>query len=327
MSEFRDGTLQLGKVQLQSRLLQAPLAGISCAPFRRLAWQHGRPGFCATEMISANTLINQPLFAQKRFLYRHPDEKLLCFQLSGNNADALAKATKIVTDAGADFIDLNCGCPKKKIRHKGAGSKLLSEPSELAKLIQAIRDNTHLPISIKIRVDGDSTEKHNEALIRMINRSGIDYLIVHGRHWSDTYENRCHYDQVQQFVEDVAKPVIGNGDIACVESYKAMLKTGCDGVMIARAGVGQPWLYEQLRTQIQGHTFQKPSPREIAAMLSQHLDDLMSLMASEKFAILQARKFAKYYARDIADKPQFINALNQTSTRAEFDSLIHTSFH
>jgi tRNA-dihydrouridine synthase B len=301
--------LVLGSRSFPNNLVQGPLAGISCAPFRRLTWEHSKPAFSYTEMISCKTLLYQ-VRSNDRFIRKSPSEGPVCFQLSSNNPMELGEATKLVTQAGADLIDLNCGCPVNKIRSRGAGSSLLKDPAHLYKLIQAMKQNTHVPVSIKIRVDGNSNERYNRELALMLGESGVDFITVHGRHWSEGYDIPCHYPQIQFFVEELTIPVIGNGDIACFASLQAMLATGCAGVMIGRAGVGQPWLIAKLKAQLLQNSFTHPSPIEVGQMFLTHVEELSELLNNEKFAVIQARKFAKYYARHLTDPGQFSKIVN-----------------
>lgn len=302
--------MQLGNRTFPVNIIQGPLAGISCAPFRFLAWQYSQPAFSCTEMISCKTLIYQSELSRQRFVIKHPGEGPVSFQLAGSDPLEVAEATKIATAYGADLIDLNCGCPVKKIRSKGAGSSLLTNTTKLYQLICALKNNTHVPVSIKIRVEANSNEKCNAEVAKVVSEAGADFLVVHGRHWTENYETPCRYDEIQFFVNALAIPVIGNGDIACVNSLKKMLATGCAGVMIARAGVGQPWLIRQLITEMHQQAYVKPSIKEIGHIFVEHVILLEKLLGSEKFAILQARKFAKYYARGIDQKKEFCEAIN-----------------
>jgi len=302
------------------------LAGYSCAPFRLLTHRYGKPAFCCTEMISAKTLIHHPKVTRTRYTWKDPDEGKLCYQLSGEIPSDIALATKMVTDCGADLIDLNCGCPVTKIRAKGAGSKLLADTLLLSQLIKAMRENTHLPISIKIRVDGDSNESFNREVARTVEESGADFLVVHGRHWTERYDVNCRFDDIRQFVESVKIPVIGNGDIECVETLNEMLATGCAGVMIARASVGQPWLFEKLRFESRGETFEPPNPALIGEIFLEHVERLAALIQNEKFAVLQARKFGKYYARYLTGSAKFSDALNQAESISELKLLVQMFF-
>ena len=260
-------------------------------------------------MISCKTILYQTK-AIERFVKKDPREGPVCFQLSGQDPKELAEATRIVTDQGADIIDLNCGCPVNKIRSRGAGSRLLSSPSRLFELIQAIKHNTHVPVSIKIRVDGHSNDRFNQEIATVVNEAGADFLIVHGRHWTEHYETPCQYEQIQFFVENVAKPVIGNGDVACLQSLQNMLATGCAGVMIGRASVGQPWLIGQLIAESLQQSFHTPSIPAVGDLFITHVSELATLLNSEKFAVIQARKFAKYYARPLPNRADFCHAIN-----------------
>jgi tRNA-dihydrouridine synthase B len=299
-------------------IIQGPLAGVSCAPFRLLTWQYGKPAFSCTEMISCKTLIHQPRLSHQRFVKKDPDEGPVCFQLSANDPGELSEAVKIVTDYGADLIDLNCGCPVKKIRKKGAGSALLTDFQRLYTLIDAMRKNTAVPISIKIRVEGNGEEKFNHEIVKIVNESGLDFLVVHGRHWTEHYETPCNYDEIQFFVENVKIPVIGNGDISCANTLTKMYRTGCAGAMIGRAGVGQPWLIQKLIAELNqtsdesnhDKNFIAPSNNEIGFIFLEHVQRLIELLNSEKFAIIQSRKFAKYYARNLENKIEFCVAMN-----------------
>lgn len=314
--------LALGNRVFPTNLIQGPLAGVSCAPFRRLTWRYSQPAFSCTEMISCKTLMHQSPAALERFVKIDPAEGPVCFQLSGSDPLELAEATKRVTAMGADLIDLNCGCPVKKIRSKGAGSSLLTQAAKLYHLIRAMKENTHVPVSIKIRVESNN-EKFNSDIAAAVSDAGADFLIVHGRHWTEHYETPCRHEEIQFFVEHLKIPVIGNGDIACVTSLNKMFATGCAGVMVARAGVGQPWLIKQL---MQDSSFVIPTREERAAAFVEHIEGLITLLNSEKFAILQARKFAKYYARGLEKRMEFAAAVNACESLQAVKASLHDLF-
>ena len=317
--------LTLGKKTFHSNLIQGPLAGISCAPFRLLTWQYSQPAFSCTEMISCKTIVHQLKFAQRRFIAKDPAEGPVCFQLSSSNPEELAEATKRVTDFGADLIDLNCGCPVKKIRRQGAGSSLLVNPAKLFQLITAMKNNTHVPVSVKIRVEGNSTDRFNQEIAQAVQEAGADFLIVHGRHWTEHYETPCNHEQIKFFVNEMNIPVIGNGDIADVDSLKKMLTTGCAGVMIGRAGVGKPWLIAELRAAMEQKPFSPPTSKEIGNALLQHVSQLATLV-SEKHAIIQARKFARYYGQHLENKNAWCAQMNACTTLAELKILCEDYF-
>jgi tRNA-dihydrouridine synthase B len=303
-------SIQLGNSLFPINLIQGPLAGVSCAPFRLLTSEYSQPAFTCTEMISCKTLIHQP---KQRYIAKDPAEGPVCFQLSGSDARELGEAVKMATDAGADLVDLNCGCPVKKIRSRGAGSSLLTQADKLYQLIFAMKQNTHVPVSIKIRVE-KSDEKFNHELVKVVSDAGADFLVVHGRHWTEHYETPCRHEEIQFFVEALKIPVIGNGDVADLSSLQKMFATGCAGVMIGRAGVGQPWLIAKLAAEMRGQSFNMPSQAEMGAMFLRHASELMTLLGNEKFAILQARKLAKYYARPLLKRMEFAAAVHACET-------------
>lgn len=313
--------LTLGNKTFTNNIIQGPLAGVSCAPFRALTWRYSKPAFTCTEMISCKTLIHQAELAEQRFIVKDKTEGPVCFQLSGSDPSELAVATKKATDYGADLIDLNCGCPVKKIRNKGAGSRLLTDTAKLFHLIQAMKNNTSVPVSIKIRVQGNSNEKFNEELAKVVSEAGADFLIVHGRHWSENYATPCNYNEIQFFVEALKLPVIGNGDIACLASLQKMFATGCAGVMISRSGVGQPWLIGKLQADMKQKNFIVPTTREIGLIFLEHVHELAKLLRKERFAIIQARKFAKYYARGIPNRTEFCIAMNACTSLEKLEKI------
>jgi tRNA-dihydrouridine synthase B len=319
-------SLTLGNQTFPINLIQGPLAGVSCSPFRALTWQYGRPAFSCTEMISCKTILHQSDTALRRFVQRDPDEGPVCFQLSGSNPIELGDAVKKVTQLGADLIDLNCGCPVKKIRSRGAGSSLLTNTMTLYQLITAMKTSTHLPVSIKIRVEGNSGDRFNREVAAVVRDAGADFLVVHGRHWTEHYETPCKHSEIAFFVDELSIPVIGNGDVTDLTSLQQMFATGCAGVMIGRAGVGQPWLVAKLAAEIRGENFTSPSLREIGAIFMTHVIKLSELLNSEKFAIIQARKFAKYYGRELVQRTAFNAEVNECESLKKLQEICHQFF-
>lgn len=317
--------LTLGNKTFSNNLIQGPLAGISCAPFRLLTARYSQPAFTCTEMISCKTLIHKPHKSQTRYVQKAVGEGPVCFQLSATDPLEVAEAVKRVTAYGADLIDLNCGCPVKKIRSRGAGSKLLTNPSLLYQLIRAMKENTHVPVSIKIRVESQH-EKFNEEVAQVVSDAGADFLIVHGRHWTEHYETPCRHDAIAYFVSRMNIPVIGNGDVSCVESLNRMLATGCAGVMVGRAGVGQPWLLGELQAAVNKQPYQAPDILLVRDVLKEHVSLLIELMGNEKFAMLQARKFAKYYARSLPTRAAFHEQISSCDAYSAFSAICDTYF-
>jgi tRNA-dihydrouridine synthase B len=285
-----NSSFQIGSLSLSNRLIQAPLAGISCAPFRELFSLYQRPAYAVTEMISAHSIIQHQKL-KKRYLSHSEKEGPWCIQLSGNEPDLIYQATKISASFNPDLMDLNCGCPKPKIRTKGAGSALMDMPKQLESVVCAMRRATTLPLTVKIRVAGQTTDESYLEAAAIIEGSGADALIVHGRHHSEDYDKPANYEQIRRVVQKVSIPVIANGDVSDRLSLQRCFdETGASAVMIARASIGKPWLFQQLL----GKDI-SPSVLESLHVFKYHIDKLAILEESETTALLQARRLLKWY--------------------------------
>ncbi|STX40421.1 nitrogen regulation protein [Legionella donaldsonii] len=289
MHSFLNSPLSIGSLHLPNRLIQGPLAGFSCAPFRELFYQFTPPAYCTTEMISAHDVLHKHSL-NSRYLYRSSLEKTLSYQIAGNDPEMMATASAYLASIGADLIDINCGCPKTKIRKKGAGSALLSEPRQLLKIVNSVRKMITLPLTVKLRIQGNGNDVD---LAKAIEQAGADALIVHGRRWNDDYNIDCNFAQIAAIKRAVSIPVIANGDISDKASLtKALINSGCDAYMIARAGTGKPWLYKNLLDKTENH----PDPDTIKSLFIQHLHNLAKLENDYK-AVLQSRSLLRYYFR------------------------------
>lgn len=318
--------LKIAQHTFPSNLIQGPLAGFSCAPMRKQTWRYSQPAYCSTEMVSSTHLVHAKQ-TPKRYTERAPNEGPLCFQLSADDPETLAKATQKVNTLNPEIIELNCGCPVKKIRRKGAGSKLLSEPERMKRLIDALRSNTKAAVSIKIRVSGNHNDQDDLQIAMIAEQAGADVLVVHGRHWTEAYDQPCRLTQIKAVVDVVNIPVIGNGDVKDLPSLTQMFSaTGCAGIMISRACTGQPWIFSELEALYQQRSFQKPSTEQIGEIFINHIEDLAKLDSSHQ-AILQARKLGKYYSRYAIQSPQaFITELMRCNTLDAFISLVQQYF-
>ena len=296
MHTFINTPWQIGSLLLPHRLIQGPLAGYSCAPFRELFYQFVPPAFCVTEMSSAIDILHKHT-PQSRYLYRSPKEKILAYQISGNDGQIMAQAALLLQRQGADLIDINCGCPKTKIRKKGAGSALLEEPEQLVDIIKRVRETLLIPLTVKIRIQGN---ENDIILAQKIAAAGADALIVHGRRWMDDYDIACDLQQIAQIKQNIPIPVIANGDISNAATLKNALEiSACDAFMIARAGSGRPWLYQELLEQQPV----KLNPTEKIKLFLLHLKGLAHLEDEFK-AVLQSKSLVRYYFQKQLDKQQ-----------------------
>lgn len=295
--------LRIGNLTIPHRLIQGPLAGYSCAPFRELFQQFVAPAYTVTEMCSAIDIQKHNL--SSRYLYRSPQEKILAYQISGNNEKVLADAAVYLQDLGADLIDINCGCPKNKIRKKGAGSALLENPDGLIHIVKKVRSVLSIPLTVKIRIQDTQQDLD---LSRRLEDAGADALVVHGRRWTEDYDIPCNTARIAEIKSNITIPVIANGDIHDRPSLdRAVALTGCDAFMIARAGSGRPWLYQELLDQVD----LKISLEEKKELFLIHLQGLADL-ENEHQAVLQSKSLIRYYFRSEFTGEQF----------AEFYSLV-----
>lgn len=312
--------LTLGSVTLPNRLVQGPLAGYSCAPFRVMTARYGQAGFSTTEMISAHDLAHAS-HTKHRYLWRDPEESLVCYQLSGQSPEFLARAVEKVNDAGADLIDLNCGCPVNKIRSKSCGSKLLATPEKIYALVKSIKENTDAAVSCKIRVGEPLYDSDDLAVAQAIESAGADFMIVHGRHWTERYDVPARFEPIARLKAAVTIPVFANGDVNSAEmAEKIMAITGCDGLMIARAGAGNPWLFAQIRAEVLGEPYTPPDRQTILQTFLEHVHRLSALQ-NEKLAVLQSRKLAKYYFKPFPDAAELTLAIQSLDTLAEVERI------
>lgn len=280
----------IGTLLLKNRLIQGPLAGVSSAAFRRLFYQFMPPAYTVTEMISAQEVLTRH-DVNSRYLYRASEETHLCYQLAGRDPVVVAEAALKLEHLGADLIDINCGCPKTKIRKKGAGSALMDEPEQLLKIVDAVRQKIQIPLTVKLRIYGTHMDVE---LAKMLEGAGVDALIIHGRRWTDDYDRPCDFYQMSLIKKHVNLPLIGNGDVHDIATLEqAMHQSLADAYMISRAGCGRPWLYQELLTK-------QPTPDRSELALTYFLEHLLYLgkLESEYQAVLQSRKFIRYYFRE-----------------------------
>lgn len=287
MHAFINSSLKIGSLTLPNRLIQGPLAGYSCAPFRTLFNHYRSPAYCVAEMSSATDILHKHT-VNSRYVYRAPQEQILAYQIAGTEPDILAQAAQQLQLNGADIIDINCGCPKPKIRKKGAGSALLDKPEQLMHIIKEVRAAITVPLTIKIRIQGNEKDV---LLAKRIEEAGADALIVHGRRWIDDYDVLSDLQQIAQIKQSISIPVIANGDIHDARSlHRAIELSGCDAYMISRAGSGKPWLYQELLEK-----------RGVSVSLMEKFDLFMThlqglaVLEDEYRAVLQSKSLVRYY--------------------------------
>jgi nifR3 family TIM-barrel protein len=240
--------LPIGPHTLRNRFILAPMAGVSEMPFRVLAFEQGA-ALCPTELISAQGLFRINTRTLRYLRFDKNIEKPYSLQLFGGEPEVMAKAAVIAKEYGAQIIDINMGCPVKKVTKTGAGSGLLCDPARAGEIVRQIREATGLPVTVKIRTGWDSNQKNFLQMADVLGAAGCAALAMHGRTRAQGYSGKASWEDIAALKKHVgnAFPIIGNGDVKTVADAVRMLETtGCDYVMIGRGALGNPWIFREL---------------------------------------------------------------------------------
>ena len=234
--------LQIKSLRLKSPLILAPLAGYSDLSFRLLCRQFGA-GLCYTEMISCHGLVYQKE-KTLRMTSTVPEERPVALQLFGSDPDMMGQAAALVSDMPVDIIDINMGCPVRKVTKKGAGAALMKDMKLAASIISKVCNNSDLPVTVKIRTGWNHDSIVAPEFAKMAEENGASAIAVHGRTWSQGFGGQVDWQTISRVKKNISIPVIGNGDVDTYQSaIQFMEQTGCDGMMIGRAALGNPWVF------------------------------------------------------------------------------------
>lgn len=316
--------IKLVKEYIKDKIVIAPLAGYTNLAFRKIVKEMGA-SLVYTEMVSAKGLIyeNEKTF---EYLKTTPFEHPLAVQIFGGDIEEMKKAAEIVFKEGcADILDINMGCPVKKVLKQEAGSKMLLDVDKIYQMVKALVDISPIPVSCKIRAGWDHQSINCVEVAKAIEKAGASLITIHGRTRSDLYGGKVNLDFIKMVKDAVSIPVIGNGDIKSIDDAKRMLEyTNCDAVMIGRGSLGDPWLVRDLVDYFKGETLKnKPTIDDRIAMMKYHFEELKKIKA-EYIAILEMRSLAAWYVRSVPRNKQFKLALNKITTGKEFYELLDT---
>lgn len=243
---FRPGPLRIGNLLLDPPLILAPMAGVTDGVYRALMADFG-VGMVTTEMVSIQGLVRNQRVTWELCRQSPPITIPLAVQLFGNDPVVMAQAAKLVEQTGAAVIDINAGCPVRKVVRQGAGAILLKDPDRLAAMVEAVKKAVSVPVTVKVRVGWDDRSKGIADLARRLASAGVDAITVHGRTAVQMYSGRADWSRISEVKAAVEVPVIGNGDVTGPGPAEKMFReTGCDGVMIGRASLGNPWLFSAI---------------------------------------------------------------------------------
>lgn len=295
--------LHIGDLKLENRLIMAPLSGISNLPFRMIAKRLGA-GLVTTEMISAMGIARRQ---EKTFRYlkSDPEERPLSVQIFGADAQVMAEACRIVVDAGADLVDINMGCPARKVLKTGAGGALLRSPDRVRDIVSAVRAVCPVPLTVKTRAGWSPDEPVACDLVRIVEDCGADAITIHPRFVTQRFSGRADWDIISQVKARAGIPVIGNGDICSASCAMDMERqTGCDGVMIGRGAMGNPWIFSQILDMDKGLVPRPPELSERWEIILSHFSLLMDFLGEERAARIM-RGLLLWYTKGLPRSSRF----------------------
>jgi len=320
--------MQIGAYSIHPPVVLAPMAGVTDKPFRQLCKRLGA-GLAVSEMTTADPR----LWTTQKSLRRmdhvgEPDP--VSVQIAGFDPAMLAEAARYNVDHGAQIIDINMGCPAKKVCNVYSGSALLQDEPLVARIVEAVVRAVDVPVTLKIRTGWNRDNRNGVRIAKIAEDAGIAALAVHGRTRADLYEGEAEYETIAAIKQAVRIPVFANGDIDSPQKARAVLEaTKCDAVMIGRAAQGRPWIFREIAHYLAtGETLAPPAPARVRDILLGHLDDLYAFYGEHQ-GVRIARKHLGWYAKDRAENAAFRAVVNRAESAAEqvrltgeyFDSL------
>jgi len=317
--------MKIGAYALANRVFVAPMAGITDRPFRRLARRYGA-ALAVSEVVSSRP----ELRCSRKTLLRmdHAGEPgPVSVQIAGADPQMLADAARFNVERGAQIIDINMGCPAKKVCNVAAGSALLSDENLVARIVEAVVAAVDVPVTVKIRT-GPNPQRRNAVRIgQILESAGAQMLAIHGRTRACMFEGQAEYDTIAEAKSRLRIPVIANGDVSTPEEAKRVLAlTGADGIMIGRAAQGRPWLFREITHYLDtGERLAAPTPREMAAVLVEHLDGLYDLYGDEQGTRV-ARKHIGWTVRELPGGEGLRSAVNGMTAAQAQRAAVHDYF-
>ena len=295
----------------------APMAGITDCPFRSFMRERGC-GIVTTELISAKSLqIGNDRSHQLMSFTK--DQTPVGIQLFGEELEALAIAAQMVEQKGADFIDLNFGCPVLKIVKKGAGSAVLKDLCFLQKILRTVKSSVSIPVSIKVRTGWDQHSRNTHEIAKIAHDEGIIWLTIHGRTRAQAYSGQADWPYIAEVKKQSPIPIIGNGDLTCAEQVlKLKRESLCDGMMIGRGCLKNPWIFQEVNNSVE---FEK-SYMKVLNQLKYYLENFYD----EKMFLLQYKKFSTWYSSGYPDSAHFRQTVFQKREKQEVLDLVEGYF-
>ncbi|EGQ0381789.1 tRNA dihydrouridine synthase DusB [Staphylococcus pseudintermedius] len=313
---------KIGDVEIENRVVLAPMAGVCNSAFRLTVKEFGAGLVCAEMVSDKAILFNNP--KTMKMLYIDENERPLSLQIFGGEKETLVEAAEYVDkNTTADIIDINMGCPVSKIIKCEAGARWLLDPNKIYEMVSAVTERVSKPVTCKMRIGWDEDHIFAVENAKAAERAGAAAISLHGRTRVQMYEGKADWDIIRQVKEAVNIPVIGNGDVTSPELAEKMLKeTGVDAVMIGREALGNPWMiYRTVHYLETGELIDEPQIDEKIEIALLHLNRLVDLKG-EKVGVMEMRKHASWYFKGVRGNGKARKALNQAETLAEMTEIL-----